>query len=130
MQQRPETALADTGLESSGESRSCALQSSSGDLLVPRAIQPGARPSCAITSAKRHMRTWVGDSWDLDFEPPPGITFRRIDPTTGQLATQHCDEEEIAAFLEGTEPQEGCSDHRRWWCKRRAPQRSVHCGRS
>ncbi|HZL85206.1 MAG TPA: transglycosylase domain-containing protein [Candidatus Krumholzibacteria bacterium] len=73
----------------------------------------GARAALPIWS--RFMRTWVGDSWDLDFEPPPGITFRRIDPTTGQLATSHCEEEEIAAFLEGTEPQEGCSDHRSWW---------------
>ncbi len=75
----------------------------------------GARAALPIWS--RFMRTWLGDGWDLDFEPPPGITFRRIDPTTGQLATRHCDEEEIAAFLEGTEPQEGCSDHRGWWSR-------------
>jgi membrane carboxypeptidase/penicillin-binding protein len=65
------------------------------------------------------MKTALGDCWDLDFTPPPGVTFRRIDPTTGQLVTGHCPEEEIAAFIEGTEPLEGCSEHRSWWTRDR-----------
>ena len=75
----------------------------------------GARAALPIWS--RFMQSWLGNSWDVDFEPPPGITFRRIDPTTGLLATRHCEEEEVAAFVEGTEPQEGCPDHRSWWTR-------------
>jgi penicillin-binding protein 1B len=63
----------------------------------------------------RFMQTSLGSSWDADFEPPPGITFRRIDPETGDLATARCPQEEIAAYIENTEPLRSCSEHRGWW---------------
>jgi membrane carboxypeptidase/penicillin-binding protein len=75
----------------------------------------GARAALPIWA--RLMRTWLGDGWDEDFAPPPGITFRRIDPETGDLATRHCPQEEIAAYIEGTEPLNGCPEHRGWWSR-------------
>lgn len=75
----------------------------------------GARAALPIWS--RFMKSWLGDGWDVDFLPPAGITFRRIDPTTGQLVTKSCAEEEVAAYIEGTEPMEACTEHRSWWSR-------------
>lgn len=63
----------------------------------------------------RFMQTCMGSGWDTDFQPPQGITFRRIDPTTGDLATSHCPQEEVAAYIENTEPLSSCAEHRGWW---------------
>ena len=63
------------------------------------------------------MRTWLGDGWDHDFAPPDGITFREIDPASGELAQRRCDQREVAAYLDGTAPARTCSDHgaRHWY---------------
>lgn len=63
------------------------------------------------------MRTWLGEGWDHDFEPPDGITFREIDPASGDLAQRRCEERQVAAYLDGTAPARTCSDHgaRHWY---------------
>jgi penicillin-binding protein 1B len=61
------------------------------------------------------MRGWLGQCWDADFEPPPGIVFSRIDPQTGELAADGCPEAEYAAYLDGTSPRQTCSEHSGWW---------------
>ncbi|UCE04009.1 MAG: transglycosylase domain-containing protein [Candidatus Latescibacterota bacterium] len=61
------------------------------------------------------MRGWLGQGWDEDFEPPPGIAFRRIDPNTGEVATRRCPSVEIAAYMEGTAPRKACREHGGWW---------------
>ncbi len=46
-----------------------------------------------------------------DFEMPPGIVQRRIDPKTGQLATSQCPEKTSEFFIAGTEPTVYCEVH-------------------
>jgi penicillin-binding protein 1B len=45
-----------------------------------------------------------------DFVVPPRIVYRMIDPKTGLLSTKDCPEAIREAFIEGTEPQEGCGE--------------------
>jgi len=49
-----------------------------------------------------------------DFVVPPRIIYKRIDPKTGLLSTQDCPEGIREAFIEGTEPQEGCGEASRF----------------
>ncbi len=46
-----------------------------------------------------------------DFVEPPGLSWKTIDPTTGQLARSGCTVRKKTAFLAGTEPTEDCSAH-------------------
>jgi 1A family penicillin-binding protein len=46
-----------------------------------------------------------------DFEMPEGISERRIDPKTGQLATSQCPEKVFEVFITGTEPTIYCEVH-------------------
>lgn len=73
----------------------------------------GARAALPVWA--RLMRGWLGEGWDLDFEPPPGITFRKIDPQTGELANSTCPQGEVAAYLEDTAPRRSCSAHSGTW---------------
>lgn len=45
-----------------------------------------------------------------DFQPPPGIVFRQIDPQSGLLATARCKQTMIEAFVAGTEPASRCEE--------------------
>lgn len=46
-----------------------------------------------------------------DFEMPPEIIQREIDPKTGQLATSQCPEKSTEVFIAGTEPSVYCEVH-------------------
>ncbi len=46
-----------------------------------------------------------------DFEMPPEIVQREIDPKTGQLATSQCPEKSAEVFIAGTEPTAYCEVH-------------------
>ncbi|MGQ0665415.1 MAG: penicillin-binding transpeptidase domain-containing protein, partial [Nitrospiraceae bacterium] len=46
-----------------------------------------------------------------DFEMPPEIVQRDIDPKTGQLATSQCPEKSAEVFIAGTEPTVYCEVH-------------------
>jgi len=46
-----------------------------------------------------------------DFEMPPGMVQRDIDPRTGQLATARCPERTAEVFIAGTEPTIYCEIH-------------------
>jgi len=46
-----------------------------------------------------------------DFEIPPGVVQRRIDPRTNQLATSQCPENTQEFFILGTEPTAYCEVH-------------------
>jgi penicillin-binding protein 1B len=46
-----------------------------------------------------------------DFDPPPGVIEERIDPQTGQLATQACPLTEREYFIAGSEPTLYCELH-------------------
>jgi len=76
----------------------------------------GARAALPVWA--RLMRGWLGEGWDVDFEPPPGIAFRKIDPETGGLATARCRDVEIAAYMDGTSPDRGCQEHADLWERR------------
>jgi penicillin-binding protein 1B len=55
------------------------------------------------------------------FTPPPGVTFRDIDPTSGQLVSAFCPVTLHEVFLVSTEPREPCAEHgpgpliQGWW---------------
>jgi penicillin-binding protein 1B len=57
------------------------------------------------------MGAWMGQGWDLQFEPPAGIVFRSVDPLTGQMANSTCPDIEAAAYVEDTAPEEYCALH-------------------
>jgi penicillin-binding protein 1B len=42
------------------------------------------------------------------FTPPSGIVFEKVDPVTGLVANRHCPDGVEEAFLEGTQPTQGC----------------------
>jgi len=46
-----------------------------------------------------------------DFPAPPGIVFRKIDRSSGLLATPACPDPFLEAFRNGTEPVEYCPLH-------------------
>jgi len=45
---------------------------------------------------------------EAPFMPPPGIVFEKIDPATGLIANRHCPDGVQEAFIEGTQPTQGC----------------------
>lgn len=66
----------------------------------------GALPIWAMA-----MGSWQGGGWDTPFDLPPGVTFRTIDPVTGDLAHGGCPDSESAAYLDDSEPEYSCSLH-------------------
>jgi penicillin-binding protein 1B len=67
--------------------------------------------SAALPVWVRTMQPWLGAGWDQQFEVPPGITFRNVDPITGGMANSTCPDVEMAAYLEDSEPKAYCSVH-------------------
>jgi penicillin-binding protein 1B len=67
--------------------------------------------SAALPVWVHTMSAWLGAGWDAQFDLPPGIVFRDIDPLTGDLANSTCIDRETAAFLEDNAPQFYCSLH-------------------
>ncbi|HYD50682.1 MAG TPA: PBP1A family penicillin-binding protein [Terriglobales bacterium] len=51
---------------------------------------------------------------ELAFVPPPGAVTVRIDPESGQLATEDCPRSYEEAFYEGQQPTTPCPLHSRW----------------
>ena len=45
------------------------------------------------------------------FPEPPGLTWREVDPVSGELATAFCPQRRPEVFLEDTQPTEACSLH-------------------
>lgn len=56
------------------------------------------------------MKNSLQNVKEKDFERPPGVIVRTIDPQTGKLAIDSCPEQRQELFVEGTEPTEPCSD--------------------
>jgi penicillin-binding protein 1B len=70
-----------------------------------------------LPGASAAMPIWVdlmrrlGEDGDDEFEQPRGIRQVAIDPTTEALAVRNCPHVTRELFLEGTEPEELCSEH-------------------
>jgi penicillin-binding protein 1B len=45
---------------------------------------------------------------ETEFTPPSGIVFEKVDPATGLVANRHCPGGVEEAFVEGTQPTQGC----------------------
>jgi len=45
---------------------------------------------------------------ETQFTPPPGIMFEKVDLATGLIANRHCPGGVQEAFIEGTQPTQGC----------------------
>jgi penicillin-binding protein 1B len=59
----------------------------------------------------RFMKAAVSGRDKAEFEPPSGITYARIDPSTGKLATASCPTARQEVFITGTEPHQVCTQH-------------------
>jgi penicillin-binding protein 1B len=60
----------------------------------------------------RFMKAAVSGRAKSGFDPPSGITYARIDPLTGKLATAACPSPRQEVFITGTEPRQLCTEHR------------------
>lgn len=69
----------------------------------------GAQAALPIWAA--FMKKAIKTSPIRDFVAPSGIETRMIDPTTGKLASDTCPNRVKELFIQGTEPQENCSDY-------------------
>jgi penicillin-binding protein 1B len=79
-----------------------------------------------LTGASGALPIWVDlvrragapGATDANLREPVGLVVRRIDPTTGALATAWCPEVIEERFVPGTEPEHRCPEHsrplRRW----------------
>ena len=67
--------------------------------------------SAALPVWVRTMGAWLGQGWDVQFDVPPGIVFRNIDPVTGGIANSTCPDVELAAYLDTNAPESYCSLH-------------------
>lgn len=69
----------------------------------------GAQAALPIWAAfmKKAIKTFPKS----DFAAPSGIVTRLIDPTTGKLVSDTCAYRAQEVFIQGTEPQENCSDY-------------------
>ncbi len=56
------------------------------------------------------MQAAVGGRPPLDFPPPPGVEFARVDPHTGLLARDQAADAPFAVFLSGTAPSREAAD--------------------
>lgn len=81
---------------------------------TPRPIAPHASGGhlAAPAWADFYMNGWREPAWAMNgWQPPPGMTMRIIDPTTGMLAGQWCPVQKREYFKPGTEPTEVCNVH-------------------
>jgi penicillin-binding protein 1B len=69
--------------------------------------------SAAVPIWTRFMMRATGATAGTAFQPAPGITLARIDPTSGDLATPACPQTIEEAFFRGQEPTAPCSLHGR-----------------
>ncbi|MFH1017461.1 MAG: PBP1A family penicillin-binding protein [Pseudomonadota bacterium] len=60
---------------------------------------------------KQFMETACEGAAD-EFSPPPGILLVDVDHSTGKLAGSYCSDVVTQAYLEGTQPNEVCSEER------------------
>ena len=77
---------------------------------------PGGRIAGPIWA--RFMGAALQDTPETEFKVPSGIVRVEIDLDTGLIATENCPRTLKAAFLAGSEPQQGCYEHRPldfWW---------------
>ncbi len=72
-----------------------------------------------LTGARAAMPIWAHfmiqythGQMQPDFEPPPGIVFRKICQESGMLSRYNCPKVVEEAFLEGAAPEEECDLHR------------------
>ena len=81
---------------------------------TPRPIAPHASGGhlAAPAWAEFYMNGWREPASSAEaWPPPPGMTMRVIDPTTGMLAGQWCPVKKNEYFKPGTEPTEVCTVH-------------------
>jgi 1A family penicillin-binding protein len=81
---------------------------------TPREIAPHASGShlAAPAWAEFYQNGWREPASSANaWQPPPGMTMRVVDPTTGMLAGQWCPVTERQYFKPGTEPTETCNVH-------------------
>jgi 1A family penicillin-binding protein len=81
---------------------------------TPRPIAPHASGGhlAAPTWAEFYLNGWREPaSSATGWAPPPGMTMRVIDPTTGMLAGEFCPVRQRQWFKPGTEPTEVCNVH-------------------
>jgi membrane carboxypeptidase/penicillin-binding protein len=81
---------------------------------TPRAIAPHASGGhlAAPTWAEFYLNGWREPASSANgWLPPPGMTMRVIDPTTGLLAGEFCPVRQRQWFKPGTEPTEVCNAH-------------------
>jgi penicillin-binding protein 1A len=69
------------------------------------------------TGAGAALPAWIGFMRDAharrppaDFEPPPNVTFARVDPKTGFLADAAASDAPLVAFIAGTAPTRSSAD--------------------
>jgi penicillin-binding protein 1A len=81
---------------------------------TPREIAPHASGGhlAAPAWAEFYQNGWREPASSANaWQPPPGMTMRVVDPTTGMLAGQWCPVTERQYFKPGTEPTETCNVH-------------------
>ena len=81
---------------------------------TPRAIAPHASGGhlAAPAWADFYLNGWREPASSANgWSPPPGMTMRVIDPTTGMLAGEWCPVRQRQYFKPGTEPTEVCNVH-------------------
>jgi 1A family penicillin-binding protein len=81
---------------------------------TPRAIAPHASGGhlAAPAWADFYLNGWREPASSASgWSPPPGMTMRVIDPTTGMLAGEWCPIRQRQYFKPGTEPTEVCNVH-------------------
>ncbi len=65
--------------------------------------------------AKRIWAHYMEDAHEakqvVNFKPPDGVVGLRIDPVSGQLATDNCPQTTYAHYVKGTEPDASCPLH-------------------
>jgi penicillin-binding protein 1A len=72
------------------------------------ARETGARAALPIWL--EFMKKAHADRPPDDFIAPEGILFKQIDPRTGLLSTEACNQSVRGAFLPGTEPRQYCNE--------------------
>jgi penicillin-binding protein 1A len=81
---------------------------------TPREIAPHASGGhlAAPAWAEFYQNGWREPASSANaWQPPPGMTMRVVDPTTGMLAGQWCPVTERQYFKPGTEPTGTCNVH-------------------
>jgi penicillin-binding protein 1A len=81
---------------------------------TPRPIAPHASGGhlAAPAWAEFYLNGWREPASSAgDWQPPPGMTMRVVDPQTGMLANEWCPVKQRQYFKPGTEPTEVCNVH-------------------